>query len=416
MTAWLTQDAAGGGASGGFRRFIARQPILDRAQETFGYELLFRSSWENSFHADGEIASRHVIDDSLAFGLESIVADKTPFVNCTYDLIVQELPVLLPPSTVLELLEDIVPDREFLDACSKLKTLGYRLALDDFDFDSRWEPLLPLADFIKVDFRGSNPENRKSLLRAFSKNDVRFIAEKVENEAEFRTALEEGFDLFQGYFFTKPIVLARPALGGILHRFELLSELQHPRLRFARIIELLKQETAVSYRLLRLANSAAVGSRESVTSLQRALVIVGEDRFRKLAITALTVDMCGTQVNETHRTLLQTCRFCESLSIYLGLNPDAMYLFGMLSVVLLLLDLRPESFSSILDHHPGMLAALSGGDNLYAEVLRAASALNRGEWETFAVSSANLGIPAEIVAGQHLSARAWADNVLFAIN
>lgn len=415
MTSWLTQDAADA-PDGPFRRFIARQPILDRAQETYGYELLFRSGWQNSFYANGEVASRHVIDSSLAFGLESIVADKIAFINCTRDLIVQQLPILLPPATVLEVLEDVDIDREFLESCAKLKELGYRLALDDFDFDSRWDPLLPLADFIKVDFRASLAADRRSLLRAFARKNVRFVAEKVEDEGEFRTAVSEGFDLFQGYFFHRPIVLARPALGGLLHRFDLLSELQHPRLRFTQILELLKKETAVSYRLLRLANSAAVGSRETVTSLHRALVIVGEDRFRKLAITALTVDMCGSQPTETHRTLLQTCRFCETLSIYLGQSADAMYLFGMLSVILPLLQLRPESFASILSHHPSMLQALAGQDNLYAEVLRAAHSLDHGEWEALSVSSAHLGIPADIVAHQHLSARAWADEVLSSVH
>ncbi len=60
---------------------------------------------------------------------------------------------------------------------------------------------------------------------------------------------KEGFDLFPGYSFNKPLVLARPALGSILNRFDPLSELQHPSLRLARILKLLKQKTAVSYRL-----------------------------------------------------------------------------------------------------------------------------------------------------------------------
>ncbi len=412
--AWRTEDSSEREGTA-FRRFIARQPILNRNQETFGYELLFRTSWENAFHADSEIASRHVIDASLAFGLESIVADKVAFVNCTRDLILDELPVLLPPSTVLELLETIEIDEAFLDACSRLKAQGYRLALDDFDFDRRWESLIPLVDFIKVDFRASQPTERKALLRAHSRSHVRFVAEKVEDAEEFAMASDEGFDLFQGYFFTKPLVLARPALGGILHRFELLNELRHPRLKFSRILELLKLETAVSYRLLRLANSAAVGSRETITGLQKALVTVGEDRFRKLAITALTVDLCGSQPTETHRLLLQQCRFCENLSIYLGCDSDAMYVFGMLSIVLEVLRLRPESFASILFHHPGMLEALNGFDNLYGEVLRVAAALNRADWSQVARSSAALGVPEDVVTRQHMAAQNWADGVLTAI-
>ncbi len=412
---WQTQDSADSSNSA-FRRFIARQPILDRGLETVGYELLFRNSWTNSFNADGEVASRHVIDTSLAFGFESLVANKIAFVNCTYDLITQEMPVLLPRATVLELLENIQVDAPFVEACKKLRNLGYRFALDDFTFDSQWEPLFPLLDFIKVDFRTSSAAERKSLLRRCSNKNVKFLAEKIETEAEFRTALNEGFHLFQGYFFKHPTVLARPALDSLLNRFDLMKELQYPDLRFSRILELLKRETSVSFRLLRLANSAAMAARETVTSLQRALVIVGEDHFRKLAITALTVDMCGTQPSETHRTLLQTCRFCETLAEYLDCDASAMYIFGMLSVILPLLDLRPDSFAAFLGHHPGMLDALTGHDSKYADVLRACDSLDRGDWWPLADSSEALHIPQDVVVDQHIAARAWADDVLMAMN
>jgi hypothetical protein len=39
-------------------RFGARQPILDRAQNVFGYEILFRNDVEDYFNADPELAAR----------------------------------------------------------------------------------------------------------------------------------------------------------------------------------------------------------------------------------------------------------------------------------------------------------------------------------------------------------------------
>lgn len=124
-----------------FCRFVARQPILDRSRRTYGYELLFRSGWENRFCADGEMASRHIIDNAVSFGMESLVGDTVPFVNCTRDLLVRGLPTLLPRYTVLELLEDIVVDEDLIAACKRFHALGYQLALDDYDFSERWEPL-----------------------------------------------------------------------------------------------------------------------------------------------------------------------------------------------------------------------------------------------------------------------------------
>src|ERR1700761_7593805 len=122
-----------------FCRFVARQPILDRVKKTFGYELLFRTGWENRFCADGEVASRHMIDNVVSYGMDSLVGDGIPFVNCTRDLLVKRLPTLLPRYTVLEILEDVTVDEELIAACRELHGLGYRLALDDFDFSENWE-------------------------------------------------------------------------------------------------------------------------------------------------------------------------------------------------------------------------------------------------------------------------------------
>lgn len=277
------------------QRFVARQAILDRHRDTIGYELLFREGWENRFSGDGEVASRTLIDHAVSFGLDAVVGNATPFLNCTRDVILQYLPTLLPRNCVLEVLEGVHVDRDLVSACNHLRGLGYRIALDDFDFSPRWEPLLPCADFIKVDFRSSAVGERRNILRRFQYGPTQLLAEKVETGAEFRVAMNEGFHLFQGYFFTKPVVLSRPALPSVVSKIRLLGELSRPDLDFIRLVTILKEEAAVSFRLLRCANSALMGRRETLTDLHNALLLVGEEEFRKLARAALTAELCGKQ-------------------------------------------------------------------------------------------------------------------------
>jgi hypothetical protein len=65
LTAGKTLDVPGQAQSYDHMRFVARQPIFDRSEKVFGYELLFRNGLEQAFHGDKEVAARSTLDSSL---------------------------------------------------------------------------------------------------------------------------------------------------------------------------------------------------------------------------------------------------------------------------------------------------------------------------------------------------------------
>jgi c-di-GMP-related signal transduction protein len=219
--------------------FVARQPILDRARQVYGYELLFRSGLENFFsHPDLELAAAKVIYDSThVFGLDTLAAGRRVFVNATRRVLVEGLYRALPQDrAVIEVLETVEPDDEVEAACRRAKAAGYLLALDDFVWDDRYERLLPWADVVKVDFTLVRDEARAELTERLRRWPCRLLAEKVETPEDFDVALELGYQLFQGYFFFRPeIVSARaippeklgalPALGSAADRARLFDAL-----------------------------------------------------------------------------------------------------------------------------------------------------------------------------------------------
>jgi EAL and modified HD-GYP domain-containing signal transduction protein len=408
---WRNQDQSVGSVEV-LQQFVARQPILDRSRRTFGYELLFRAGWENRFSGDGEAASRRLIDDALTFGFESVVGDSAPFVNCTRTILLDGLADLLPRSTVIEVLEDEVVDDALIAACKRLQLKGYRIALDDFDFCERWAPMLPLADFIKLDFRNSLPAQRKALIQKLSRSGTQFLAEKVESEDEFRLAREEGFHLFQGYFFAKPVVLGRLALNSIMDRLRLWSELRKGDLDPARILPLIKQEVALSLRLLRFANSALVSARNEVTSLRTALAIMGTDRFRKMAIIFLTSEVCGSQPAEVYRSALRRARFCELMSQHTANTATELYIFGMLAVLKTVLGLTHDEVQQLIKLPADLMQALSGETNDSFLLLQAASHFDDGRWSEFDACAADLSLKPGVVARYCNASRVWADDIV----
>ena len=189
------------------RIFVARQPVFDREGEAVAYELLFREGPENRFTGtDKDLASAINIEQSTAaFGLDDLVGQRMAFVNLSRRALVREYYKLLPRErTVVELLEDIQPDREVLEACRELKEQGYRLALDDFTDSPNALPLLAYADLVKVDFRRAPNACDPLLVERMRRHGVRMLAEKVETQDEHGSAMVAGYDLFQGYYYCHP--------------------------------------------------------------------------------------------------------------------------------------------------------------------------------------------------------------------
>jgi len=315
------------------QRFIGRQAILDQKMFHYGYELLFRDGSVNAFTGDVEDATNQMIDSCLS--MIACSSTKKFFVNCTYDALVSMRVKLLPSrSVILELLESVEPDAELLRACKELKYLGFRLALDDFRPDESRTALTELADYVKVDFRASDPAVRQEIYDIFRHKKVTFVAEKVETLNELRIAQAEGHSLFQGYFHSRPEVVSEahivPSKSAYL---QLIVALSQSPLDMRRVEPLILKEPALCYRLLRLANSALFGSRYRVSTVQAALNAVGEDAFRRLVTVVVATRLSNSVVNVDAERAVERAFFCESLASILNENPAELYMLGLLSMM-----------------------------------------------------------------------------------
>ncbi|MDQ0857634.1 EAL domain-containing protein [Bacillus sp. V2I10] len=116
-----------------------------------------------------------------------------------------------PSSIVVEILEDVPITEELIDLCAEMKKLGYTIALDDFNLQQNYfllPKLLNHIDIIKVDFLQTKENRRKQNMSRYKQYGVCFLAEKVETQEEYKLALREGYDYYQGYFFSKLVVLS----------------------------------------------------------------------------------------------------------------------------------------------------------------------------------------------------------------
>ncbi len=191
---------------------VGRQPILDKNENLFAYELLFRSPDDNRI-TDGEKATAEVIINSLeSIGLSNLTQNKPAFINFTSKMIKNKIfDILSSESIYIEILETVEVDKKIIEICKELKSEGFKIVLDDFEFEDSLIELIKMADIIKIDFLNSTKKVRKAtlnLIKSKYNQNVKFLAEKIEDYSQFQEAKEFNYDYYQGFYFTKPDIVS----------------------------------------------------------------------------------------------------------------------------------------------------------------------------------------------------------------
>jgi EAL and modified HD-GYP domain-containing signal transduction protein len=393
-------------------KFLARQPILNRARELFGYELLFRDGLQNCCEElNLEFASTSLLDTSFLIGFEKLTAGRPMFINCPRDFLLRDYISLFPPrSAVVEILESVKPDQEIIDACLRLKQRGFLIALDDFVDAPGWAPLVVLADIIKVDFRATDRKEQGALVARHSGKKLRMLAEKVETQEEYRAAMKMGYSLFQGYFFCRPEMLRHRDLpASKLAYLELLRAATATEFDIEELALKIKHEASLTFRLLRYLNSAAFGLRAEVHSVTHALSLLGERELRKwIAVISVGV-LADGKPDELMTVPLVRGRFCELLAPFAGLAGHAndLFLMGLLSVMDAILDQPIETVLAELPVRHEIKDALLSQKGKYWKLLEIAVAHERADWEKVGALARETRISEERISAMYIEAVDW---------
>jgi len=385
--------------------FIARQPIFDAKQRVYGYELLYRSGVENIYsETDGDKASFSVIGNTLlVIGSQQISQGKKVFVNFTRKLLLDGAATYLPKD-------------ELIKAIQMIRSQGYILALDDFILHGNEDsPFLELVDIIKVDLRQTDEQERKAIAQRFpSEGEVKLLAEKTETREEFADALEMGYSYFQGYFFCKPVILARRDISGHkIHYLRILKELSADNPSFERIKQIIEQNPAFTYKLLKYVNSAFFGLRREVSSIMHALQILGEAEIRRWVSLAIIMELGNDQPQELLRLCLHRARFSENLaskSIYKQQKPEFFFM-GLFSCMDVLLGRPMEEILEDLPIQTSIKEALLGKPNLFKTVLDLTISYEKANWTDFSPLASQLGIEESEILQLYSDSIEWADRI-----
>ncbi len=389
---------------------VARQPILDRNRKVFGYDLRFQSLVPGEAEESAaDYASARVISDGImAIGLDNLIDGRKAFVSVSRHLLVEGIPSVLPPNrVVVELSTDIEADAEVLSACRQLREAGYAISVDDFVLNEWTADLVPLADFLKVDFSGEKAGGDRAV--PIDAGRVAVIAKGVETLDVFEQAAKQGCHYFQGFFFGRPLMLqGRDVRGHKLAHLRLLQALNNPDLSVHQLEDLIKHDAALCYRILRTVNSAAFATQRNIQTIREALVLLGRDAVRRWASLWALAGLNESAHGELIVMSTVRARCCETLASKRGEDAAAAgFLVGMCSLLDAILEKPVEAVLKDLPLEGEPRAALLGEDNPLRRLLDCTIAYERGDWHHCGELAVLAGIEITALPAAYAEALRW---------
>ncbi|MEY8241565.1 MAG: HDOD domain-containing protein [Cycloclasticus sp.] len=318
---------------------FARQPILDKSLLLYAYEFLYRPT-DDALDRNHSITSEVLVSSIVDMGLDKASNNKLAFINMSYqDIMSEHIEALPTDQLILELLEDIKPDQKLVTRVKSLSEQGFRFALDDFVYSSDWDPLIELAEIIKLDLSITSLEENRILINKLKHTNIIFLAEKVESYTDYKAYRDIGCSLFQGYFFSKPEVIKGSSLNASnLSKTKLLSLINQPDISFKELQETIQQDPSLTFLLLKYLNSAKFSFSNPIESIQQAITILGLDNIKRWS-TLVTLREMSSKPPELLRLALVRAKLAELLASHnKQLNSNGFFLSGLLSVLDALLD------------------------------------------------------------------------------
>lgn len=402
--------------------YLGRQPILDRGQEIVGYELLFRSAGRDyaEFESYSQ-ASASVITSALsAFGIQEVLGGKFGFINVHLGLLLSEMLELLPvEQSVLELLEMIRIDDQVVERCRELKGLGFRLALDDHEYSPDYANIYDVIDIVKIDILSVGQEQLPEIIEKLRRWPVRILAEKVETVEQFDACYAMGFDLFQGYFFERPVILNKKKIDTSgLAMLKLLQQLATDA-TIDEIEQTFKANPSLSYNLLRLVNSVGIGSREKIKTLRHAITMLGTSHIRRWIQLAL---FAGHDARGINNPLLEMAavrgRLMEILVMQKeqenapGEFSEEAFMTGILSLLDVLFETPMSEIIESLNLTEEVCGALLCREGMLGKLLRLAERLEVTDFDAVTLLLEECRITLDQLLSAQLEAFNWRAKVM----
>jgi len=402
-------------AGGGNRLFVARQPILTPESNVVGYELLYRSAADpHLVQRNPRAATGHVLATTFfAIGLDKLVGPSRAWINFPREWLIDGVVGAIPPErVVIEILQSVEVDDDLIETCHELKQAGFAIALDRLAIDDPRHTLLDFVDYAKVNLAGVEEEAWPDLVSTIKGARVEPVALKVEDWLDLERASGAGFELFQGYYLTKPNLVSGkevPVLDTTrLLALQVAADAESTLEDVERVVE---SDAGLAFRLLRYLNAAAFGFRDPVTTIHSAVVRLGERGARTWLLLATIHAMGKGRPLELITISAIRAHLADRIAEVAGHDSarEEAFMGGLFLNLDAITGMRMESVVASVTLPESVTAALLGEPaGLVGDIVELATAYETGGWTDVNRLTEAVGIAPSRVASEYVRAIDWA--------
>lgn len=388
---------------------IVRQPLFDRNNALLGYEIRFRETDEG----------RLALARSIVSGTFDIVrGGATAFISCNREQLLSDaFDTLDPKAVVLMIQNDVAPDDDLTAALTRIKARGGLLGLDNLEEDvSPSEELATFAEWARVDVRYSDAAVVGHICDRVWHARPRFIADHVHEPSQYNIALQFGFDGFQGTLFSRVETLPDAEMpASTVAAMRLLGLARDPNVSDTKLEEAVSMDAVLTFQLLRLVNSAAVGVK-GVNSIGHALRIIGRNSFLRWLALAIAASRGAKDGVDQHlvRQAVERGRLLEQLAGQ-GRDAGTLFLVGLFSLMDAVFKMPLHDIISRVALGDDAKAALLDRTGPYAKALAFAESYELGLFESATAVAVEMGVNADRLPEVYATALAWTAEALGAM-
>jgi EAL and modified HD-GYP domain-containing signal transduction protein len=351
---------------------LGRQAIYDASLSSLAYELFYRAASErDGLAADADRGTCSVVLSAFSeLGLERVAGKKRIFLNVAHDVVSGALPLPVSPELVVLQVRDYEHSAAELGAALRARRAeGFQVALDGYVLSPETEPLLAVADYLKLDMRKLGPSGLREQLDRLQGRGHQTIACKIDSSEHFNACVAAGCNFFQGRFLFRPQVLSHKRLPKSLKTVTaLLKRLRDPAVELVEIERIVKTDPALSVAVLGFFGSAAHALPQPVTSILQAVNLMGLRELSKwIMLVALTSS--SERPSELVLIALIRARASESLARAIGADQDAAFTVGLTSMLEVLFERPLRELLESLPLTPEIKAAVLERTGVLGDIL-----------------------------------------------
>jgi EAL and modified HD-GYP domain-containing signal transduction protein len=398
--------------------FVNLQPVLYASRETFGYELVDRGNEDKDEESTVSLSGVNRTIDAL--GLEDIQNDFKFFISYSSRLLNPAVSKTLPHNKfIVQMTLPETVTKDDAEIYLNLRKSGYKLTLVGLTENNAIKEILALADFCKFNNEKIKVPARKKIISENPK--IRFIATDIDTPEDYLMAKNAGFNLFQGYFFShsKPEVHEerRKTKDISPMKVNYLQLLKHSStsgyMNFSEISSIISSDVALTYKLLRILNSAAVGLR-NVSSVSMAVAYLGEENLKQwIAVLALR-GIAEDQPMELVRMSLIRARFGELLApnFYIKQDPKKVFMVGLLSLLHIAFEMSKAEFLEEMPVSDEIRESLLTKDGVYSNLLHFYENYEYANWDDVSSFIEMNRLNSQFVNDSYIAATKWYNDLI----